>query len=204
MLFDEFTEPECIELQHSRLVIHRGYLDKAASDDLYAACYQGLPWLQDSLNIIDQTIPIPRLHAWLCDYPQDYVWSGLRMKAVEIPKFMSELLARLRESSGIDFNSCLANLYRHQQDSVDWHADDEVLLGDKPQIASISLGEERQFQIRSKSKSVRTSLKLDLNHGDLVLMLGEFQRYYEHRLIKSKHPCRARINLSFRNLSKLS
>lgn len=35
----------------------------------------------------------------------------------------------------------LANLYRDGKDSVDWHADDEAVLGPYPVIASLSFGQ---------------------------------------------------------------
>ena len=42
----------------------------------------------------------------------------------------------------------LLNLYRNEKDSNGWHADNEKELGRDPVIASLSLGEERNFQIK--------------------------------------------------------
>lgn len=44
------------------------------------------------------------------------------------------------------------NLYRNEKDSNGWHADNEKELGRNPIIASLSLGEERTFQLKHNSK----------------------------------------------------
>ena len=60
----------------------------------------------------------------------------------------------LEESTGLEFNSMLANLYRDGHDSLAWHADNERSLGPDPTIASISLGDSRTFQMRKNPPPV--------------------------------------------------
>lgn len=50
----------------------------------------------------------------------------------------------------VDLNSVLMNLYRNEKDSVAWHSDDELTMGVRPTIASISLGSVRKFEMRPK------------------------------------------------------
>lgn len=61
---------------------------------------------------------------------------------------------RLEETTGLKFNSMLANMYRDGHDSVAWHSDDETSLGPEPTIASLSFGDTRNFEMRKKPPQV--------------------------------------------------
>jgi alkylated DNA repair dioxygenase AlkB len=50
----------------------------------------------------------------------------------------------------MEFHGVLLNYYRDGNDSVAWHADKDTVPGLKTEIASLSLGEERNFDFRSK------------------------------------------------------
>jgi len=92
----------------------------------------------------------------------------------------------------------MANLYRNGSDSMGRHADNEKELGLNPLIASLSLGEQRLLKFRhQKSKEV---LDVLLSHGDLLLMAGEIQHYWQHELPKTKKQKAERINLTFRKI----
>lgn len=69
------------------------------------------------------------------------------------------------------FNTCLLNMYRNGRDSVAWHSDNEKVYGPTPTIASISLGEPRDFILRSSwdQNDVRT---FALGPGDVLVMEG--------------------------------
>ena len=56
----------------------------------------------------------------------------------------------LQDVTGLHFNSMLANLYRDNHDRMDWHSDDEPSLQKNPTIASLSLGDSRNFELRKK------------------------------------------------------
>ena len=99
--------------------------------------------------------------------------------------------------TGISFNSALLNYYRDNRDSMGLHSDDEPELGERPIIASFSLGEERTIIFKHKTRSDRKPIRLTLANGSLLLMTGETQRYWKHGINKEKHPCGPRINLTF-------
>ncbi|MEO1452156.1 MAG: alpha-ketoglutarate-dependent dioxygenase AlkB, partial [Bacteroidota bacterium] len=86
------------------------------------------------------------------------------------------------------------------QDSMGWHSDDEPELGSNPVIASISLGAERDFQLRHKSRSDLPTETLRLTHGSLLLMAGPTQHHWKHQLPKRKRVSEPRINLTFRQI----
>ena len=57
------------------------------------------------------------------------------------------------------------------------HSDDEPELGRRPIIASVSLGEERTFILKHKSKRDLKTVRLRLASGSLLLMKGDTQHY---------------------------
>ncbi|KAJ5467953.1 hypothetical protein N7475_005705 [Penicillium sp. IBT 31633x] len=48
------------------------------------------------------------------------------------------------------YNFCLVNYYASGEDSIAFHSDDERFLGPEPNIASLSLGGEREFLMKHK------------------------------------------------------
>jgi alkylated DNA repair dioxygenase AlkB len=105
--------------------------------------------------------------------------------------------------TGHPFNSVLANLYRDGNDSMGWHSDDEPELGTRPVIASISLGAERDFQLRRRKRSgskttAGPAKNRLLPHGSLLLMAGNSQRDWQHALPKRRRVSKPRVNLTFR------
>jgi alkylated DNA repair dioxygenase AlkB len=79
-----------------------------------------------------------------------------------------------------------------------WHSDDEPELGQKPLIASVSLGAERRFLVRPKGGGV--SERVILGHGSLLLMTGDSQANWQHSIPKTKRNVGLRINLTFRQI----
>jgi len=101
--------------------------------------------------------------------------------------------------AGINFNSVLLNYYRDGQDSVAWHSDNETVMGSHPVIASISFGQVRGFDIRRKTDH-RERYTVRLEHGSLLLMKGNLQTMWDHRIAKSNRPMGPRVNLTFRKI----
>ena len=97
------------------------------------------------------------------------------------------------------FTTVLLNLYRNEKDSNGWHADNEKELGRDPVIASLSLGEERVFQIKHNSnKEIKQNIILQ--HGSLLVMKNGAQIHYKHQIPKATKPKKERINLTFRKI----
>jgi alkylated DNA repair dioxygenase AlkB len=96
----------------------------------------------------------------------------------------------------------LANFYRNGNDSLGWHTDNERELGARPRIASLSLGAERIFEIRHNL--TREILRLPLHSGSLLIMSGDFQTCWQHRIPKQRAILAPRINLTFRHIVPLT
>jgi len=170
-----------------------GWLDAAEADDLFAALTTRIPWEQQTLRIYGREIPVPRLTCWFGD--AGYNYSGTtNMARTWLPE-LEELRARLELTTAARYNSCLANHYRDGVDSVSWHSDDEPELGAQPVIASLSLGDTRDFRLRHQSS--REVSTVPLGHGDLLVMRDDSQEAWRHSIPKRAH-AGPRINLTFR------
>ena len=128
--------------------------------------------------------------------PRETAARGDRMSQPWTPQLLvvRERLEALLETG---FDYVFVNRYRNGNDSVAWHGDHEV---SGKVVASLSLGATREFDLRPKRESdlrPRT-IALDVAHGDLIVMRGETQRYWEHRVRKDPRVRDQRINLTFR------
>ena len=139
---------------------------------------------------------IPRLNAWYGDDNTDYGYSGIQLDSQRWTKELYVLKDQVQEFTGERFNSVLLNWYRDGSDSVAWHSDDEKELGLNPVIASLSLGQTRQFSLRHKTNKSLPTTSIDLAGGSLLLMKGETQHNWEHCIAKTKKPVKA-THMSF-------
>lgn len=176
-----------------------GFITSCEADRLLATFIANTPWIQKTVKMYDKHVLTPRLSAWFGDIEGiDYNALG---KSVPLP-WSDELLGLKKlaeERAGISFNSVLLNYYRDGQDSVAWHSDNETVMGSHPIIASISFGQVRGFDIRKKiDHSEKYTVKLE--HGSMLLMKGDLQRKWDHRIAKSSRPMGPRINLTFRKI----
>ena len=192
---------ELIEIDDGDILWIKRFLPKADADALLQTLQTEIPWRQDSIRIAGKDTPIPRLQAWYGDPGMTYTYSGLKLDPLPWTPTLATLKQRIEDYSDCHFNSLLANLYRTEQDSVGWHADDEPELGQNPAIASLSLGDTRDFQLKHHQHTDK-KLTLPLQHGDLLIMKGALQHHWLHQIPKSKTPCGPRINLTFRRIFK--
>jgi alkylated DNA repair dioxygenase AlkB len=190
-------QAELLSLDGAELRLFRAFLTRIDADKLFEELQASTQWKQERIRFYGKEMDIPRLTAWYGDPNATYVYSGKK----NIPTPWTATLAALKKQvelrAGASFNSVLLNLYRNERDSVAWHSDDEPELGAAPVIASVSLGEERLFQFKSKAKPDRRH-SLKLPHGSLLVMSGPTQVNWVHQVPKSKRPMRHRINLTFR------
>ena len=96
-----------------------------------------------------------------------------------------------------NFTTVLLNYYRNGKDSNGWHADNEKELGRNPVIASVSFGVERYFHLQHNTIKEQ-KLKINLEHGSLLIMKGATQHFWKHQIPKTIKEIGPRINLTFR------
>ena len=161
-------------------------------------------WRQDKIVVWGKMYSQPRLVAWYGDRGSDYTYSGIRLTPLPWTDLLLEVRRRVETVTASSFNSVLLNYYRDNRDSMGSHSDDEPELGERPVIASVSLGEERTFVLKHKANKLAKPVRLRLASGSLLLMKGETQRYWKHGIAKETRPCGPRINLTFRRIVSAS
>lgn len=169
------------------------------ADYLLEQLLENVIWQQEKIKIYGQIHKLPRLTAWYGDEGKRYTYSGITVYSLNWINPLSEIKSRIEEVSGDLFNSVLINRYRDGSDSISWHADDEHELGPCPLIGSLSFGEARSFQMKHKFRDEK--FQITLEHGSYLLMKGNTQRNWLHRIPKSKRPLGERISLTFRQIS---
>jgi alkylated DNA repair dioxygenase AlkB len=184
--------------QDGSLVYIRNFLTLDEEHHYFDKLKSEINWRSDQIKMFGKIHDLPRLQAWYGD--KAYSYSGIHLH----PEPWTDSLLELKEKSQLvaksEFNSLLLNYYRSGNDHVSWHADDEAELGSKPMIASISLGNVRKFQLRHKYEKM-APLSIEVEPGSLILMSGDIQEFWNHRIAKTSKDVGERINLTFRHIS---
>lgn len=174
-----------------------GLFHEAQSASFLQTFICAVPWQQRVLRVYGRQVVTPRLTAWYGDANKDYHFSGNQFHPLPWSKELLEIKEKIEPIAGISFNSVLLNYYRDGNDSVAWHSDNEAELGRQPLIASVSFGQVRRFDIRNKQDH-KQKFALKLENGSLLLMKGDLQQNWEHRIAKFATAMQPRINLTFR------
>jgi alkylated DNA repair dioxygenase AlkB len=179
------------------LIYIENFLTEDKADLLFKILIKKVKWEQKEITLYEKTHLVPRLTAWFGI--SNYSYSGIENVSQERLSELLVLKKYIEDITQIEFNSCLLNLYRDGKDHVTWHADNEKELGKNPVIASFSLGEPRKFQLKHK---VDKDLKLEIEakSGSLILMSGEMQNYWLHRIAPTTKEKSERINITFRQI----
>ncbi|MBP2604874.1 alpha-ketoglutarate-dependent dioxygenase AlkB family protein [Acinetobacter calcoaceticus] len=158
--------------------------------------YQHLAWKHDEAKLYGKHFITPRKVAWYGDDYYQYKYSGVIRDSLPWDRALAKLKQLVEQRLSETFNSCLANLYEDGTQGMAWHSDSDVSLAKTTTIASLSFGASRKFSfkhIQSKEK-----VELWLQPGQLIVMRGETQQHWQHRLNRSTKILQPRINLTFR------
>ncbi len=196
-----------LPLQDAEIALDPDWLPVQEAARLLAALQAAIPWQVHRIRMFGREVDSPRLSCWIGDPGAIYTYSRTTFEPRPWPATLLPVRARLREATGIDFNSVLANLYRDGRDYMGWHSDNEPALGPRPVIASVSLGATRRFVLKHRGATAGPgihdgprSLALPLNAGSLLLMRGDTQRHYRHALPRTAKAIGPRVNLTFRRI----
>jgi len=192
-LFDDTAQ---LLLPYDLMEYKNDFIGKELADTYLKQFISEVPWQQQKVMMYDKEVWTPRLTAWFSDVP-------LRKDDKRTPMPLTPELSTIKQMvenyTGMEFNGVLLNYYRDHKDSVAWHSDKDTIPGLKTEIASISLGEARHFDFRNKQNH-HQQYSIQLQHGSLLLMKGDLQQYWEHRIAKSNIPMKGRINMTFRKI----
>jgi len=197
--FEERDEIVKLHLQNGDIYHYPNFFPSNLATSYFKIMLDEINWQQDDIKVFGKIYKQPRLTALYGDEGASYSYSGITMFPKPFNSVLKEIKDKIEVVSEVKFTTVLLNLYRNGTDSNGWHSDDEKELGQNPEIASISFGAKRVFQLRSK-KDKSQRINIELEHGSLLLMKGTTQHYWQHCIPKSKKVTSPRINLTFRNI----
>ncbi len=153
--------------------------------ELFDWLLQHAPWRQRTRTMWDKDVLEPRLVA---------VWGTGEL----LPAQVRELTEPLSERYGVDFDSCLVNLYRDGSDAVAWHADTVRKVLRDPLVATVSLGARRSFLLRP-AQGGPVARRYAPGEGDLLVMGGACQHEWVHTVPREKSASGARMSVTLRH-----
>lgn len=167
--------------------LRRGFI--TAADELFDLLATGVPWREERMHMYEKDVRVPRL---LAGYRQ-----GDDLPHPVLEEARAALSAHYAEELGEPFVSFGLCLYRDGNDSVAWHGDRIARESQRDtMVAIVSLGATRPFGLRPRSGGA--GVRLQIGHGDLLVMGGSCQRTWLHGIPKVANCLGARISIQFR------
>jgi alkylated DNA repair dioxygenase AlkB len=181
------------------------YLPLAEANMLFESLMHDAPLEQETVVVGGKSMLTRRRSCAFGTPGLVYRYVGATRKAHPWPPYMDTILPRVRADARCDFDFALCGLYPDGEQGLGWHGDDETDLEPGAPIGSLSVGAERDFQIRrvvDRSMGVVPKVtEIALAHGSFLTMEGpRFQRDYEHCVPKRLKVRDVRINLTFRRM----
>ncbi|XP_063608860.1 DNA oxidative demethylase ALKBH2-like [Penaeus indicus] len=159
------------------------------------------------VKVFGKWCDIPRKQVTYGDPGLTYKYSGITTPAKPWPKSLKAVRDLVNRVTGYDYNFVLVNRYKDGSDKMGEHKDDEKDLDHNTPIASLSLGQSRDFYFRHQDARPPKSMKIEkvsllLEHGSLLLMNPPTNNFWYHALPPRKSAGGLRINLTFRKIFK--
>ncbi len=195
----ENKEPIIFDLPDAEIIYYPQFFNTVEADEILTTLTETIPWQQDDIKVFGKVYPQPRLTALFGNDGKPYSYSNITMQPHPWNLLLQKLKFQVETVCEANFTTVLLNLYRTGQDSNGWHADNEKELGINPIIASLSFGAERYFHLQHNNNK-ELKLKIQLEHGSLLLMKGTTQHFWKHQIPKTSKPIEPRINLTFRTI----
>ena len=166
------------------------FVDAAAAGAWFVQLRDGVDWQHERRPMYDRVVDVPRL------------LGGYALDDPGLPPALAEAAGCVRAALGAPFTHVGMNYYRDGRDSVAPHNDKLYSIVPGHPIALLSLGDVRRMEIRDKpaeDRAVRrTTRRIDLEPGSLLVMSHDSQKHYDHGIPKTKDPVGPRISLAFR------
>ena len=195
-----FGTIERLPIEDADITIHHDVSLPRESEELLRHLIETTPWQSQCVKLWGKSVPQPRLIAWYGDEGATYSYSGIVLPPHRWTETIQQLRECVEQVAQHRFNSVLLNYYRDHRDGMGLHSDDEPELGPRPTIASLSLGEERRFQLKHRQRKDMPTLSIPLPNGSLLVSRGDTQRCWKHGIPKQRAPCGPRVNLTFRKI----
>ena len=159
------------------------------------------------IRLMGKELHIPRRQTAFGNAGLVYSFSGIKMAANPWLPSLVDVKTCIEKAVEEEFNFVLVNEYKNGLDYMGEHRDDESCLCPHASIASLSLGQERDFVFRHKNSRGKAAkckdiqpIKLSLSHGSLLIMKWPTNSQWYHSLPVRRKALGARINLTFRKM----
>jgi alkylated DNA repair dioxygenase AlkB len=114
----------------------------------------------------------------------------------------AKLTAKLRTMVGYEqrtVNYLSVVRYSDETVGINWHKHSEDNGVDTP-VLIVSVGAVRPFHLRLKDRTQKWEQPAE--HGSLIVLPSSFNDTHEHAILKEKHPCKVRISVNTKCLTK--
>ena len=188
-LFASPAEPTILVGDRGDVTYIPEFLDVATADQLVRELNADTQWRADSRVMYGRRVLVPREVAGRGE-GQAQPWS---------PTLIA-VRKRVEAQTATTYDYVFLNRYRNGNDAVAWHGDRDGSQDARLVVGSLSLGATRTFQLRPKKESgLRYNpISVHVAHGDLIVMRGDTQLYWEHRVPRDPHVRAERLNVTFR------
>jgi len=179
------------------------YYGKIISEELlhyyYAELLNKIEWNNEVVVMFGKEITTKRKVAFYSDANIQYRYAQKTKIGIPWTSTLFEIKSIAESYTKVQYNACLLNLYHDGNESMGWHADNEIEIIPNSSIASLSLGAARKFSF--KNRNTKETISLQLETGSLLEMKGAIQKNWLHCLPKSTKINTPRINLTFRQMN---
>ncbi|XP_041347022.1 DNA oxidative demethylase ALKBH2-like [Gigantopelta aegis] len=182
---------------------------KTEADALLEECEKTLTYNSGQLSkirVFGKWHSIPRKQVAHGDPGLSYSFSGTTVPAYPWIPLLLRIRDKITDLTGYNFNFVLINRYQDGNDYIGEHKDDEVDLIAGHPIASLSLGQARDFVFRhqdtrgKKASRCVDPVTIELQHGTLLMMKYPTNSYWYHSVPRRKKLTGVRINMTFRKM----
>lgn len=168
--------------------------------------------VKPSLVMYGKTVYQQRDIRFFSDTSEGYRYSGKLSKSLPMEDGMREITSSINSLLDCTFNGILFNRYNNGEEYIGAHSDSETGLSNGI-VACISYGATRTFRIRMKEQVECTVdpdyagkgkiyCDIPVENGDLLVMDGNFQKYFTHEIPVQKKVTEPRLSLTFRDHKK--
>lgn len=188
-LFASTTQPTTLVGERGDVTYIPEFLDRELADALVRELNADTRWRADSRVMYGKRVLVPRETAGRGEgMPQPWT------PALDTVRTM------IQRHTGTQYDYAFLNRYRDGRDAVAWHGDHDGERDARLVVASLSLGASRSFQLRPKANSgLRYNpITVEVAHGDLIVMRGDTQLFWEHRVPRDPRITGERLNVTFR------
>ena len=199
-LFQTSPSPQNILPVDGNVIYYGKIFTIPEANQLMEALAENIEWKQDEALMFGKHILTKRKVAWYADEAFEYTYSKITKRALPWNETLFGIKNRVENHLDQSFNSCLLNLYHNGNEGMAWHSDGEKDLKKNGAIASLSFGAERKFAF--KHKASKETVGIVLEHGSLLVMKGDTQTHWLHRLPPTKKVSEPRVNLTFRTIDR--